>query len=306
MSLRTRFRRALRAHAEAASETYFFLARRSISSLLVWLMIGLSLALPSGLYLLGVNLARVESNWTARPALNVYLDVGLAAPVVTRLRMQIAALPGVVAVEHVTAERALAELARQLPIESELRELGGNPLPDSFRVAAAPSIDLTALEAQIRRTSGVDQVVSERLWRERFAALTGLVIQMGWLLGSMLALTSSVVAGAAVRLAVDARLDEIQVLRLFGATDAQVRRPFLDLGLWYGLGGGLLGALAVSVSLGVVERALAPLSLSYGAKFDIAGFDLQLLVTLIGGGAVLGVLGAWVSAQWRATRAEFA
>ena len=306
MTLGDRLRRYGRAHAEAAIETYYFLARRSFSSLLVWLMIGLSLALPAGLYLVAHNLSRVESDWSARPALNVYLKVGLATAEVQAATAAVTSTPGVAGVTAVSADEALAELRRQLPIDAELAALGGNPLPHSLLVAVRPGVDIVALERQLGRLPAVDQVVSERLWRERFSALTEVVVQMGWFLGAMLALTSAVIAGAAVRLAIDSRLEEIQVLRLFGATDAQVRRPFLYLGLWYGLGGGMLCALAVSIALGVAEDSLAPLSRSYGVQFDVTGFDLAMLGVLVGGGALLGVSGAWVSAQWRATRMHFA
>lgn len=305
MKLGDRLRRYLRAHGDAATDTYGYLARRTLGSLLVWLMIGLSLALPSGLYLLAVNLARVETDWSAKPSLSVYLKVGMSAAEVSNASALVREAPGVARVVDVPPEQALGELRRQLALEDDLSLLGGNPLPHSLRVALRADADIVTVERALGRLEGVDQVVSERLWRERFSALTGLVVQMGWLLGTMLALTSSVVAGAAVRLAIDHRLEEIQVLRLFGATDAQIRRPFLYLGLWYGIGGGLVGALAVSVGLGFVEQALTPLSRSYGFDLAIAGFDVRLLVGLIGGGAALGVLGAAVSALVRTRRIQF-
>ena len=224
MNVRAALRRYGRGHAEAALDTYYFLARRSFGSLLVWLMIGLSLALPAGLYLLALNLGRVEADWTARPALSVYLKVGVGAPEIAETGRAIRALSGVTSVVAVPASAALAELRRQLPVDAELASLGGNPLPHSYRVATTEGADMAALEQRLGALPNVDQVVSERVWRERFAAITRLVTQMGWSLGAMLGLTSMVVAGAAVRLAIDARLEEILVLRLFGATDAQVRR----------------------------------------------------------------------------------
>ena len=96
------------------------------------------------------------------------------------------------------------------------------------------------------------------------------------------------------------------MLRLVGATAGQIRRPFLYLGLWYGLGGGLLGALVLSFGMGAITRPLQTLSVSYGVDIQVAGFDPGLIGGLVASGALLGVLGAAISARRSTARVRLA
>ena len=270
-------RRYFRAHRDAAVETYKFLALHTFGSVIVWIIIGASLALPAGLYLASYNLARVQAEWSSRPALSVFFTPGLDETAVRALRERIDAMPSVVSQVFVSPDAALRDLSSRLAIKDDLAALGTNPLPASVLLTTAPGADLTAVESALRRLPGVDQIVVERTWLRRVGAVSELVTRLSWLTAALLALTAAIVAGSAVRLAIDERLEEVLVLRLVGATDTQIRRPFLYLGVWYGLGGGLLGALVLSLAIGAMTDPLRALSASYGVNIEVAGFDADLL-----------------------------
>ena len=299
-------RRSLRSHREAAVETYKFIAMHTFGSLVVWVMIGAALALPAGLYLASYNLGRVQAEWSARPALTVFFSPELSGEAVRDLRRRVAAVGGVTASVFVSADAALRDLSSRLAIKDDLAALGANPLPASVQLTTASSVDLAAIERTLRGMPGVDQIVVERAWLERLAALSQLVDRITWVSAAMLALTATIVAGSAVRLAIDERLEEVLVLRLVGATAGQIRRPFLYLGLWYGLGGGLLGALVLCFGMGAITRPLQTLSVSYGVDIQVAGFDPGLIGELVASGALLGVLGAAISARRSTARARLA
>ncbi len=93
--------------------------------------------------------------------------------------------------------------------------------------------------------------------------------------------------------------EEVRVLKLVGATDAQIRRPFLYFGLVYGLGGGLVAAMLISIALLVIEAPLAQLLGSYGQQLALAGFDLVFLGALFASAALLGVVGALMAVRQR-------
>ena len=297
-------RRYLRAHREAAVETYRFLALRTFGSLVVWIMIGAALALPTALYLASYNLSRVQAEWASRPALSVFFAPGLAPQEVEALRQRIDTAPGVESLVFVSADEALRDLSGRLALKDDLAALGSNPLPASVLVTASPEANVDTIERSLRGMSGVDQIIVERAWLERLAAVSRLVTRLSWLVGALLALTAAVVAGSAVRLAIDERLEEVLVLRLVGATDRQIRRPFLYLGLWYGLGGGLLGALVLAEGLTLIADSLKALSSSYGVTVEVGGFDVWLVLALVLIGATLGVLGAAISARRSTARAK--
>ena len=102
-----------------------------------------------------------------------------------------------------------------------------------------------------------------------------------------------------VRLAIEGRLEELKVMKLVGASDGQVRRPFLYLGMLYGLGGGVLAAMLLSVGLTVVEAPLTSLLGSFEVDFEPAAFGVRFLAILLGAGTVLGVTGALLAVRQR-------
>ena len=129
--------------------------------------------------------------------------------------------------------------------------LKANPLPASFGVILDSEQSYLALEAlsrQLAGRSGVDEVVVESTWLERLRDLSRLANRGGSALITMLS-AAVLVAFASIRLAIDARLAEIRVLALIGATRAQLRRPFLYLGSAFGFGGGMMAIFLMAVFL---------------------------------------------------------
>ncbi len=124
------------------------------------------------------------------------------------------------------------------------------------------------------------------------------------MLAVLFGLGAVLITATSVRLAIEARLEEIRVLKLVGATDAQMRRPFLYFGLVYGLGGALVAAMLISLCLLVIEAPLSDLLGSYGQELELAGFNLAFLGVLFAVAAVLGVSGALLAARERLSNLE--
>jgi len=187
-------------------------------------------------------------------------------------------------------------------LNDSLDLLAANPLPNSLKVTLASSADVLDLQNVARALgsqAGVDEVVIEKTWLERLAALSSLVNRLGMVLGVMFALGAVLVTATSVRLAIEARLDELRVQKLVGASNAFLRRPFLYFGLLYGLGGALIALMLLSAVLLVLEAPLAALLGSYGNSLNIIGFDARFLVGLLLLGGVLGLFGAILASQQR-------
>jgi cell division transport system permease protein len=154
------------------------------------------------------------------------------------------------------------------------------------------------------RNGSVDDVVIEYTWLERLRSLTQLIERLGWILGGLFALGAVLVTAASVRLAIEGRLEELRVLSLVGATRAQIRRPFVYFGVFYGLGGAVVAAMLLAITLTAIEAPLTDLLGSYDIPVQVRGFDLAFLGSLLWFGLVLGVMGALLAVRQRIRGSE--
>jgi cell division transport system permease protein len=283
-----------RDHLRIARETMHFVSARLGTSLVVWLLVGIALALPSGLLLLQVNLAKLTAGWEGRPGLTLYFELSASAE-------QVAAAAKVLeadeAVEHVVTtsrEQALEEFRAYTNLTDALDLLSDNPLPASLNAALRTGLDETALAGLVALAEsrpGIKEVVLEKTWLERVNDISRVVSRLGIILGVLFGIGAVLVTATSVRLAIEARLDELRVQKLVGASDRQ--------GAFYGIGGGLVAAMLLSLCLVAIEAPLTALLGSYGQQLDTAGFNPVFLVALLLVGAFLGVMGSLVAAAQR-------
>jgi cell division transport system permease protein len=302
-----RFGRWLRDHRRIASDSLIFVSQRFGTSVLVWLLIGISLALPGGLYLLQTNLASMSERWEGRPGMTIYMKVDADPSTGPSLRDELAADRAVERVTLISADAALGEFQKFTDVADALAQLDRNPLPTSLRVvmkAGATPTQFDDMATRLRARAGVDEVAVERTWLERVQAITDVVRRLGWVLAVLFGGAAVLVTATSVRLAIESRLEELRVMKLVGATDGYMRRPFLYFGLFYGLGGGVAGAMLISAVLGLLEKPLTHLLGSYGQTLAPAGLDLEFFAVLIVSGGVLGVVGALIAAQARLARLQ--
>jgi cell division transport system permease protein len=112
----------------------------------------------------------------------------------------------------------------------------------------------------------------------------------------LLAIGVVVIVGNTIRLDIQNRRDEIEVTKLVGGSDAFVRRPFLYSGLWYGLGGGLLAWIVVTVAVALLSGPVQRIAGLYGSGFSLSGLGFTGGLTLLLSGVALGWLGSFVAA----------
>jgi len=233
---------------------------------------------------------RLLSAWAGEVRLSVYLAPGAD---LEQARQAVAALAPGRQVEAVPAAQALARLAEGLGDDARLLSgLGPDALPDAVEVAA-PGIALPearALAARLRAVPGAAEVDFGNAWLERLELFRSRARLLGLALLVLLALGTAVLVSNTLRLAVYARRDEIEIMKLVGATDAFVGAPFALEGLLQGAVGGGLAALAL---LGL-HAALAPrLAAALPPQLPLGRADLlpgALLGALVAGGAAVGLL----------------
>lgn len=298
-----------REHLRVARESAQWVSLRLGTTLLVWALVGIALALPGGLFLVHANLVAMTAGWEGRPGLSVYFELGAPAETIESLAALAGVQEEVESVQVVTADQALEEFRQHAQVADALALLDDNPLPASLRATlrmGAKPEDLDDLAQALGNESGVAEVVVERTWLERITDISRAVRRLGIMLGVLFGLGALLVTASSVRLAIETRLEELRVLKLVGATNAQIRRPLLYFGAFYGLGGGLFAAMIISLGLVLIEGPLTELAGSYGQPLEVAAFDGSFLLAILGIGALLGVLGAVLAARQRLAGLEVA
>jgi cell division transport system permease protein len=120
----------------------------------------------------------------------------------------------------------------------------------------------------------------------------------------LLALGVLLVVGNTVRLDVQGRAEEIATLRLLGATDGFVRRPFLYLGIWYGVLGASFALAIALVVRALLQQPVGALLDAYQNDFRLAPLAPLTVLLLFSAALALGWLGAYLAVGHHLRHAE--
>ena len=295
-------------HAQAALGSLGRLARQPFAAFLTILVIGIALALPAALYLAVANMRAVTAGLDETVQLSAYLRMSTTEPAARKAAAAIEAKRGVAGTVLVSPDEGLAEFRKLSGIGDALEALPENPLPWLVKVRPAPPHDTAAevekLAAELRHVESVELVEADTAWVRRLHAIEDTLQQLVLLVAGVLAAGVLGVVGNTIRLEINGRRAEIEVTKLVGGSNGFVRRPFLYSGLWQGLGGGLLAFGLVTAGLYALEPYVEQLGAAYGASFTLRSLSIREWPALVGGGAILGFLGAWLAAGYHLRRIE--
>ena len=285
-------------HQLVAVETLLRLLARPFGSTMTWLVIAIALTLPGAMWMTLDNLAQLSSRFQASGSISVYMTPGLPAQKGSALADRVRGFDHVSGVQYVSADDALQEFRNGSGLGEALDLLPENPLPGVIVVEPALSTaqdDVLALADRLRQEAGVDMVALDTDWLNRLHALLALSERIIWVLGSLLALAIVLVVGNTIRLSIANRVDEIRVTKLVGGTNAWVRRPFLYMGLWFGMVGGLMSWILLVIGWLLVSGPVEDLARLYGSEFELQPLSAGAALVLLLGAMLLGWLGAWWS-----------
>lgn len=246
--------------------------------------------------LLVVNVGQVKSRWAESGRASVYLRKNATAEQVAAIERALKASEGVTGVRVVSSEDARKELLG-LTNDPVLDSLPTEAFPASLEVqieSAVASDRLAKLASQLSVLPAVESVETYGAWSERLASLlTGGVSASLLLAGVVLAAVISVVSST-IRLSLQRRRIEVEVMKLVGATDSYVRRPFVVEGAAQGGVGALLAILLLGVLFSIVRSHFdGSLAALLGATPVFLPWTVVL--GLVAAGAVLGALAAYGS-----------
>jgi cell division transport system permease protein len=291
-------RHYLRLHRENCVDAVVRIARQPLASALTILVIAIALALPAGLRVAVNNADAVSESWQGAADFTVYLQLDVTADAARRTARTIEARDDVASVTFVDRDAALAEFRAKSGFGEALDALTGNPLPHALvvRPESGVAADVEALAGAIGKLPEADVVQVDTAWVARLRAMLALAGRLVDFATVLLGLAVAIVVGNTIRLEINSRSVEIEVTKLVGGTDAFIRRPFLYLGLCYGLAGALVAALVVALGLLLLGPPVRAVAALYGSGFALSGLTALETGVLLAGGALLGWAGAGLAA----------
>jgi len=285
------------AHVYVLFSSLKLLARTPLPNLMTAAVIGIALALPTGLYLLLENVQQVSSEWGGVAQISLFLNPDLNKGEVENLFEQLYNHPDISTVRLIKPDEALKEYKEYSGFKAALEALPENPLPAVLVIQPATS-DAMAIEHllnTLKQSDKIDIAQFDMLWLERLFVIMKIVRRSVLILASLLCLGVLLVIGNTIRLTIYNRREEIEIYKLVGATDIFIRRPFLYMGFWYGFFGGLMAWLIVSLSFWLLQGPVRQLVGLYRSQFEILTLDVSSTLILLLIGALLGLAGAWLA-----------
>jgi cell division transport system permease protein len=295
----------------SSTTTYFFKeAVRRIwtskrSSFVAISMITMSLLILGSFMLVAENLQQAVLRFQGTSRVNVYFDPDATPAQITAVERYLAAHADLRSHHFVTRDQALAKFRSYFANVSEVvAQLDDNPFPPSFEIDVTPtttqSRNFEHEMVQLRGFAGIEQVQFDWEWLARLRRLVGIINIAGVIAGGILAVAAAFTIANVIRLTMMLYREEINIMRLVGATERIIRGPFVFEGILQGLIGGGVAVAILYGAFHAARHALAPAhSLLWGFLFTTF-LPWQKVVALIIGGTFAGWFGSWLSVRERA------
>lgn len=276
------------------------LGRAPISTLMATAVIGIALALPALLYVSLSKLQGVGAAWQESAQISLFLRDSVSEEGAQGLQAELRRWPEISSVQYISRDQALEQFRQRSGLGDVVEMLDRNPLPNVLvvypNINESTTLDTEVLLSKLRARPEVELAQLDLEWLQRLHALIDLANRAVLVLGGLLALAVLFVIGNTIRMAIQNRREEIEVVKLIGGSNAFVRRPFLYNGIWYGLFGGLLAWLLVNLLLLLLNAPVRQLATLYGSDFSLGLVGLKTTLILLCAGPLLGWVGAWLVA----------
>ena len=303
-----RIRKLLAHHWQASASSLRGLCNSPVATMLTALVIALTLTLPALFWVFTDNLSQLTLNWQRSGHISLYLRLSASHADENALLERLRKTPGVGHAILIPPSEALKELQQQEGMQDMLRYLPENPLPATIDIIPTSDVNTPAalelLFAELKSDPLVEQAKLDMEWIQRLYAILGFAAKLSHALMALLALAVLLIIGNTLRLAIHNHYEEIQVLKLVGATDAYIARPFLYSGIWYGVAGTFFALLLISLFLASLSRVVERLASVYQLHYSLSGLSFRQASLLMLSAILLGWLGACLSVRRQLTSIE--
>jgi len=288
-------------HLKVIKSTIQDQRERPLAAFFTCSVIGVTFVLPVLLAILLANAQSINRGWDGSAQITLVLKQEVPALDAGVLAREIAKRSSIEASRFIDKAAALEEFKEQFALEDAIDYLDENPLPHVILVKPDKSLNnidlMTNIKDSLESLAEVESALLDVIWVQRLQSMTEVLLKAVWLVAIMLAIAIVLILGNTIRLAIENRKEEIAVVKLVGGTDSFVRRPFLYMGAFFGLGGGLISLILINFILFVLEEPIHELARSYQSNFNLSGLNFESTLFLLILGMVLGWFGSWLAVR---------
>jgi len=260
--------------------------------------ISLSILITSAFILFFINTNEIINSWKKGLRIMAYLKPGVSSTDLAYLKQAIQSLDGVQNLRFIPKAEALSQLKTQMQHQASLLEnLTENPLPDSIEIRMTATVEswqrIASLASQIETLTQVHEVEYGQRWIGRFIHLFKLFRLAGYAMGTLFFMAAIFIVANTIRLVIYSRREEVEIMRLVGATDNFIKIPFYFEGLIQGALGAVIGLGMLYLSFffiaSNVEQDLLP------GIFHLKFIPPVILGEILLGSMLVGWLGCYIS-----------
>ena len=267
-------------------------------NLVTIITISLSILIASAFILFFVNTSDIINSWKKGLRIMAYLKPGINNDGLKDLKLAIQALDDVDHIQFISKQEALSRLKAQMAHQTSLFEnLTQNPLPDSIEIRMTAATEswqnIDSLAAQIEALPQIDEVEYGQRWVGRFAQIISLFRLAGYAMGTLFFMATIFIVANTIRLVIYSRRDEVEIMRLVGATDNFIKIPFYFEGLIQGTLGALIGLVMLYVAFIFISSNVEKGFFPGLFRFHFLSPTLLLAIVLVS--MLVGWLGCFIS-----------
>jgi cell division transport system permease protein len=260
--------------------------------------ISLAILIVSFGVLLVVNTGDVLEAWKRGARIMAYLKPDAAAGAVLSLKRAIESIDGVATAHFIPRDQALSHLKAQMRRQASLFEhLAENPLPDAFEIRLLPTDEgwerIERIAAGIGAFADVDDVEYGQQWVATFRSIVDLLRLASVVTAGLFLLATVAIVANTIRLVIYSRQQEVDIMRLVGASEGFIKTPFYIEGLIQGFAGAAigLGMLFAVFSLLAAEAEQSAVA----GLFEIRFLSVDMIAAIVAASMIVGWLGCHVS-----------
>ena len=268
-----------------------------LSTLMMFLVIGVTFILPSISFLVVQNLKSISETIQHESQISIFLKKDTSSDAKNKIEKELKNRSEINSFHFVKKEEAWPKLQKSIGFNDSNNGLSENPLPDAFFISpnTVNPNQIVDLKSFIEKLDGVDQVVVDTGWVKKLNSVLHLANKAILLASVLLASMLTVVIGNTIRLQMTSHHEEIELSKLIGATNQFIRRPFLYSGFIYGLGGGLTAAIALKLIVIFLNQTVIEVEALYGAQFSIIDLKPLEYLFIVGGSILIAVAASFIS-----------